>query len=97
MPATEQLKSELESIDLDNSMTLAESTSATSTTTENDQNSVQSNDNVADRIGNLSNVSSDDDNSKSSFTNGSAVSPSTVKMRRQFLGKKLGEYKQEKL
>lgn len=48
--ATEQLKSVLESIDFDNTMTSAESTCATSTITENDQNSVQSNDNVADGI-----------------------------------------------
>ena len=43
-PATEQLKSGLEISDLDNSTTLAESTSAISTTIENDQNSDQSND-----------------------------------------------------
>ena len=78
-------------------MTLAESTSATSTTTENNQSSVQLNDNVTDGIGNLSDVSSDNDNGKSTSANGLAVSPSTFKMRRQFLGKELGEYKQEKL
>ena len=100
LPATEQLKFGLEISDLDNSTTLAESsqsTSAISTTRENDQNSVQSNDNVTDGIDNLSDVSSDDHINKSTSLIRSTVSPSTVKMRRQFLGKKLGEYKQEKL
>ena len=78
-------------------MTSAESISAISTTTENDQNSVQSNDNVADGIANLSDASFNDDNSKSTSANESVVPPSTVKMRRQFLGNKLGEYKQKKL
>ena len=95
LPATEQLESEIETTYIDNraSNLLPNQPLLLSVNNQNDVQSVKENE-----TGNLSAVSSDDEadgSRKSTFV--VALSPSTVRMRRQFLDKKLGEYKQQKL